>query len=250
MSSLVGEYQGWQETMATSTKAGTRNQRPLPSGRTNNKKKNVKEKEEAKSGPKRALTYLLVVALLLCGFYLFRNYQMVQIRASLDKQIESAERANASDIGSLRNTLEQVRAKYPTSDAYSADPVFNQEPMAGRIESRTAQIIMDSETEIRETRARTPFIFLTDIIMPGAQQSTDDYYRASIKAYVTSAEYVEFNATKLRVDDLMSAVRFCQGETTALQYGYTDPEPDALTKDQRATVINAAAVRRLCPEKG
>lgn len=236
--------------MATSTKVGTRNQRPLPAGRTTKKKKDVKKKEEAQSGPKRLLTYILVVALLLCGFYFFRHYQMEQIRASLDRQIESAERANASDLGFLKNTLEQVRAKYSAVDAYSSDPVFAQEPMAGRIETRTAQIIGDSETEIRETRARTPFIFLTDIIMPGAQQSTDDHYRGSIKTYISSADYVDFNATKLRVDDLMSAVRFCQGEATALNYGYTDPEPDAATKTQRAGIINAAAVRHLCPEKG
>jgi hypothetical protein len=175
---------------------------------------------------------------------------MEQIRQSLDRQIESAERANASDIGSLRDTLEQVRSQYPAADNYSADPVFTKAPMAGRIESRTKQIIADSETEIRETRDRTPFIFLTDIIMPGAQQSTDDHYRASIKAYVASPDYVEFNATKLRVDDLMSAVRFCRGEATKLSYGYTDPEPDANTKGQRSAVINAAAIRHLCPEKG
>lgn len=235
--------------MATSTKAGTR--RPVPSGRSKKPvKKPVKKTEKAKSGPKRLLTYVIVVALLLCGFYFFRNYQMAQIRESLDRQIESAEGLNASDIGYLRNTLEQVRLKYPAVDNYSADPVFAQKPMAGRMESRTKQIIADSETEIRETRARTPFIFLTDFIMPGAQQSTDDHYRDSIKTYVSSADYIEFNATKLRVDDLMSAVRFCQGEPTALNYGYTDPEPDSATKAQRAGIINAAAVRHLCPEKG
>lgn len=175
---------------------------------------------------------------------------MVQIRESLDRQIESAEESNARDIVFLRNTLEQVHLQFPSADAYSADPVFAQEPMAGRIEDRNAQIITESETDIRETRDRTPFIFLTDIIMPGAQQSTDDHYRTSIRTYIASAEYTDFNATKLKVDDLMSAVRFCQGDATALNYGYTDPEPDALTKDQRATIINAAAVRHLCPAKG
>lgn len=199
---------------------------------------------------KRVFTYLLVVALLLCGFYAFRTFQMSQIRDSLDRQIASAAEVNATDLGFLKETLEQVRKQYPGADNYSSDPVFTKAPMASRLSAQNSQIIAEGENAIKETRDRTPFIFLTDIIMPGAQQSTDDHYRASLNAHVNSAEYLDFTTTKLKVDDLMSGVRFCRGEPTSLNYGYTDPEPDVNTKNSRAAIINAAAVAHLCPEKG
>lgn len=235
--------------MATPSRTtADRTRRPKPSGNT--KARGRKKEEKAQSGPKRLFTYLTVVALLLAFFYAFQYFQMSQIRASLDQQISDAKATDARDLDSLKSTLVQVRAQFPKADEYSGDPVFSQYPMAGRIEAQTNYLTAESEKAIRDTRAHTPFIFITDIIMPGAQQSTDDHYRDAVRGYITSNEYKEFSTTKLRVDDLVSAIRFCRSEPTDLNYGYTDPVPDSVTREARATVIDEAGKRYLCPEKG
>jgi len=234
--------------MAATSRTASRSRRPVSSRGV--KSKGKQEKKTPQSGPKRLLTYLLVVGILLSAFYGFQFFQMSQIRASLDKQIEAAKRSDASDLVDLKTTLEQLHQKYPQADAYSSDPVFTKPPMDNRIEKRNASIFADNEKAIKDSHESTPFLFLTNILMPGAQQSTDDYYRNSIRDYTASAGYKEFNATKLQVDDLMSAVHYCRGEATTLTYGYTDPIPDAATIQLRATVINDAAKRHLCPEKG
>lgn len=235
--------------MVTSSRAATRTRRALPSGgaRTAGKKP---EKKREQSGPKRLFTYLIVVGLLLAFFYAVQYFQMSQIRASLDQQISDAKATDARDLDSLKSTLGVVRAQFPKADEFSGDPVFSQYPMAGRIEAQTSYLTTQSEKAIKETRDRTPFIFITDIIMPGAQQSTDDHYRDAVHGYISSSEYKEFSTTKLRVDDLVSAIRFCRSESTDLNYGYTDPIPDSVTREARVTVIDEAAKRHLCPEKG
>lgn len=211
------------------------------------KKRSSKKREEEKSPRKRIITYVIVIVLLFSAFYAYQYLQMAQIRASLDQQVRDAEVSNQSDLGFLKGTLSQVREAYPNADNYSADPVFSQPPMAGRIEARTQSIIDQSEQSIKDTRDNTPFMFITDFLMPGAQQSTDDHYRETIRGHISNPEYVEFNAVKLQVDDLVAGVKHCRGEVTDLTYGYTDPVPDAMTKALRSNVINDAAKRHLCP---
>lgn len=233
--------------MATSRRGATSTRR---SSSSRSKVKTTPQRsktKEAKSGPKRLLSYAVVVVILLIGFYAVRTFQMAQHRSAVDQQIKSAAAMNATDLVSLKDTLDQIHKQYPQADQYSADPVFSQAPMAGRLANRDAMIIADGENEIKANRDRTPFMYLTDFIMPGAQQSTDDYFRNSLNTYVHSAEYIEFNSVKLKVDDLMSGVNFCRKEATQWTYGYMDPEPDEKAKAERTAVINEAAKRHLCP---
>jgi hypothetical protein len=231
--------------MATTSGARTKKRstvRPAP------RKQLPKDKDQdRKSVKKRVIAYIIVIGLMFAAFYAFQYFKMSQIRDSLSQQIVGAENANSVAHNSLKETLAKVRKEYPAADKFSADPAFAKAPLAGRLGLRTNEIIRESETDIRETRENTPFIFLTDILMPGAQKSTDDHYREAIQAHVSSPEFVEFNKTKLQVDDLMAAVRFCRGEKTELFYGYTDPVPDEETKQARAAAINGAAKRHLCP---
>lgn len=234
--------------MATTSGAGTSTRsttrppvhKPSPSKKDDNKK----------TLRKRVFGYLLVISLMLSAFYAYQNFQMAQIRNSLEQQISDAENANSLDHIALTDTLAKIRKQHPAADSFSKDSAFSKAPLSGRLEMRTSQIISEGEKDIQKTRERTPFIFITDVLMPGAQQSTDDHYRESIKAHVTSAEYLTFNKTKLQVDDLMSGIKYCRGEATELFYGYTDPEPDEATKQARAKAIQGAAKRHLCPQKG
>ena len=230
--------------MATATRTGGK---PQSASRQAPRKTAPKKEDDKKTLRKRVFLYLLAIILMLSAFYAYQFFQMSQIRASLDQQITDAERTNSLDHLSLKDTLGQIKKQYPNADKFSADPAFGKAPLAGRFELRTSQILDEGETGIKELRERTPFMFITDVIMPGAQKSTDDHYRESLRAHITSKDFVDFNRTKLRVDDLMSGVRFCRGEKTDLYYGYTDPVPDKATADARAKAIQGAAKRHLCP---
>lgn len=239
--------------MATSSRTGTARKPARPAQRKSSTpmqdRRNARKKDKKESRFKRVWAYLLVVGLLFVGFYAFQYIQMERAKASIAAQIADAKKSDASDKKALTATLEEVRVKFPGADAFTSDDVFQKPPMAGRVEDRIEYIHDEGEKSIKEARDRAPMLFLTDIIMPGAQKSTDDNYRAQLLAHTNSTEFKEFNDLKLRVDDLMAGVNYCHGEITDLTYGYTDPVPSSDVKAARSTVIQDAARRHLCPEK-
>lgn len=208
-----------------------------------------KKKDEEKTPWKRFLITIGVILVLIVGFYIVQYAQVESIKKSLDSQITDAQNSSARDSISLQKTLADVRANYPDADGFSADSVFTSPQMVNRLNDRTESILQGGEDGIKDMHAHTPLLFITDIIIPGLQSSTDDYYRNALKTHVSSQEFKDFNNLKLKVDDLMAGVNYCRDIPTNLNYGYTDPIPSADVKAARVALIQEAARRHLCPEK-
>jgi hypothetical protein len=194
---------------------------------------------------------MMAFVILFGTFYLFQVIQVQKMGDAMYGLVLNAQQSTAKTTEMLDGTLDELKEKFPESQAFLEDSVFDQSVMTDR---NAKDIDIQLVGARADMEASTQGVFLYPVfkyIIPSAQ-STVDHQNEKVEEFFHSEVYTKYADVDRSINDINSGIAHCHGTATEKNnFGWVgqDKTASADQKSERAKLIAEAADRTLCKDK-